>query len=118
MCSSSCDEARRQEGAGGPLLGGCPGSPRYIGGGIRRLSLMFETRACIMFKKIPSSANNTLTCARQRHVHVRGANLLGSFCELSTLKLIYTGCTAAVVYVSSFFCERIHRVRYTCEMVT
>ena len=28
-------------------------------------------------------------------VHVRVANLLGSFYELSTLKLIYTGCTAA-----------------------
>ena len=44
---------------------------------------------------------------------VRVAILLGSFYELSTLKLIYTdGCTTAVDYVSSFFYERTHHVSY------
>ena len=31
------------------------------------------------------------------YVHVRVANLLGSFYEFYTLKLIYTGCTAAYI---------------------
>ena len=34
-------------------------------------------------------------------VHVRVANLLGSFYELSTLKLIFTGCAAAMMHPDS-----------------
>ena len=43
----------------------------------------------------PRRHGHRFTYTRQYHVHVRVANLLGSFYELSTLKLIYTGCTAA-----------------------
>ena len=57
-----------------------------------------------------TSANNTLVpdllpllSTNATYVHVRVANLLGSFHELSTLKLIYTGCTAAVDYQVCFF---------------
>ena len=55
--------------------------------------------------KTTSSANNTLApdllplpSTNATYVHVRVANLLGSFYELFTLKVIYTGCTAAVDY--------------------
>ena len=56
--------------------------------------------------KVTSSADNTLVpdllplpSTIATHVHVRVANLLGSFYELSTLKLIYTGSTAVAAYI-------------------
>ena len=52
--------------------------------------------------KVNYSANNTrvpdilpLPTTNATYIHIRVANLLGSFYELSTSKLIYTGCTAA-----------------------
>ena len=64
---------------------------------------MKYSRACIMYVfKIISSANNTVVPAllplpnsNATYVHVRVANLPGSFYELSTLKLIYTGSAVA-----------------------
>ena len=55
--------------------------------------------------KIPSSANNIFvpdlfplpSTNNVTYVHARVANLMGSFYELSTLKLMYTGCTAAYI---------------------
>ena len=43
----SC-EIRRQEGACGPLLGGCPGSPRWADG--RGISLVFYCRSTRMMQ--------------------------------------------------------------------
>ena len=52
--------------------------------------------------KVNYSANNTrvpdilpLPTTNATYIHIRVANLLGSFYELSTSKLIYTRCTAA-----------------------
>ena len=63
--------------------------------------------------KITTSANNTLVedlvplpSTNATHVRVRVANLLGSYYELSTLKLIYTGCTAACTLSDSFILHR------------